>query len=170
MEKELKGSGIGVKNLGIPSSGRRPQWGPLFAFLPLIHCLVCVVVLFLVFFRKRDEFADSGRVSRSLCAFAKNKRKLHPDGQTLTQLATSVHSLVERMPSYASFYTRSVEPFNMHLCFFKFLCKSQVTFYSFKHSGILMPNVLIRCERFRSFLTDMFWEGSVASLFGLFFG
>lgn len=48
--KRIKGSGIGVKNLGIPSSGRRPQWGPLFAFLPLIHCLVCVVVLFLVFF------------------------------------------------------------------------------------------------------------------------
>lgn len=44
-------------------------------------------------FRRRDEFANSGRVSRSLCAFAKNKRNLHPDGQTLTQLATSVHSV-----------------------------------------------------------------------------
>lgn len=78
------------------------------------------MVLFLLFLERRDEFADSGRASRSLCAFAKNKRKLHPDGQTLTQLATSVHGLVERMPSYANFYTRSVEPFNMHLCVFFF--------------------------------------------------
>lgn len=54
---------------------------------------------------------------------------------------------VERMPSYANFYTRVVRRtfFIMHsLLFFKFLCDSSHLFSS-EHSGILMPNVQFRC-------------------------
>lgn len=65
-------------------------------FLWLVHCCICAVVLLpdflflslvliLLLLRGGKSFAKSGHVSRSLCAFATNKQKLHPDfGPTLT--------------------------------------------------------------------------------------
>lgn len=119
-EKELKGSRMGVKNLGIPSSGRRPRWGPLFAFLPLIHRPVCAVVLFLVFLEGEMSLLIQV-VWAGACARLQEQTKPAPRWADFDPISNICPlSLVERMPSYANFYTRSVEPFNMHLCFLSF--------------------------------------------------
>lgn len=78
-----------------------PGWGAgglgrdcaalLFSFDSFI--VQSVLWFFFLCFWRRDEFAKSGHVSRSLCAFAMNKLTCTLMGRLLTQLATSVHSV-----------------------------------------------------------------------------
>lgn len=117
-KKRIEGIWNGSQECGDP--GRRPRWGPLFAFLPLIHRPVCAVVLFLVF--------SGGEMSLLIqVVWAGACARLQRTNETCTWWADldpisniCPLGLVERMPSYANFYTRSVEPFNMHLCFLSF--------------------------------------------------
>lgn len=103
----------GSPECGIP----RPRWGPLFVSLPLLHRSVRVVVLFLVFFRRSllNQVVWDGACARL------NKRNLHPDGQTLTQLATSVHIWWNACLLMQIFIQDLSNLFNMHLCFLFFV-------------------------------------------------
>lgn len=90
----------GKKKLKDPSATNGVSGGALgqnfwslfsFVFLWLIHCSVCAVVLLV--FRGEQSLLYQVMWARACVGICNEQTNLHPDGQTLTQLATSVHSV-----------------------------------------------------------------------------
>lgn len=85
----------------------RPRWD-LFVSLPLVHRSVRAVVLFLVFSEERMSLLNQVVWARA-CVRLNKPAPWWADFDPISNICPL--TLVERMPSYANFYTGSVEPF-----------------------------------------------------------
>lgn len=103
-----------------------------FVFLWLIHCSVCAVVLV---FRGEQSLLYQVMWARACVGICNEQTNLHPDGQTLTQLATSVHSVWWNACLLMQIFIQDLSDLLICICFSSFFVKLKSPFFllTFRH-------------------------------------